>query len=74
MNCYVVLGFAFYKQMMYLDPSSGSFLLQLLAAALLGGGFAIKMYWKKIKALFTGKKEDPSAPAIAPSEDDHASQ
>ena len=41
---------------LYLDPGSGSFLLQLLLAALLGGAFAIKIYWKKIKALF-GKKE-----------------
>jgi hypothetical protein len=42
---------------LYLDPGSGSFLLQLLLAALLGGAFAIKIYWKKIKVLFTGKKE-----------------
>ena len=41
---------------LYLDPGSGSFLLQLLLAALLGGAFAIKIYWKKIKALFSGKK------------------
>ena len=41
---------------LYLDPGSGSFLLQLLLAALLGGAFAIKIYWKKIKTLFTGKK------------------
>ena len=41
---------------LYLDPGSGSFLIQLLLAALLGGAFAIKIYWKKIKALFSGKK------------------
>jgi hypothetical protein len=43
---------------LYLDPGSGSFLLQLLLAALLGGGFAIKIYWKKIKKLFGGKAEE----------------
>jgi hypothetical protein len=43
---------------LYLDPGSGSFLLQILLAALLGGALAIKIYWKKIKALFTGKKEN----------------
>jgi hypothetical protein len=32
----------------YLDPGSGSFILQLLIAALVGGGFLIKTYWKKI--------------------------
>jgi hypothetical protein len=45
----------------YLDPSSGSFLIQLLIAGLVGAGFLIKMYWKKIKGLFShsdSKKED----------------
>ncbi len=45
----------------YLDPGSGSFLLQLLLAGLVGAGFIIRVYWKKIKGLFTrtpAKKED----------------
>jgi hypothetical protein len=46
---------------LYLDPGSGSFLLQLLLAALLGGGFAIKIYWKKIRKLFGGKAEEAEA-------------
>lgn len=37
----------------YLDPGSGSFILQILLAALLGGAYAVKVYWKKIKRLFT---------------------
>jgi hypothetical protein len=44
----------------YLDPGSGSYLIQLLIAALLGGGFAIKAFWKQISAFFrklTGKSE-----------------
>ncbi|MDR3577552.1 MAG: hypothetical protein P4L50_27120 [Anaerolineaceae bacterium] len=47
---------------LYLDPGSGSFLLQLLLAALLGSAFAIKIYWKKIKVLFGGKKETTETP------------
>ena len=39
----------------YLDPGSGSFLLQLLIASLLGLGVAAKVYWSKIKGLFGGK-------------------
>ena len=39
----------------YLDPGSGSFLLQLLIAALLGAGIALKASWGKIKGLFGGK-------------------
>jgi hypothetical protein len=50
---------------LYLDPGSGSFLIQLLLAALLGGAFAIKIYWKKIKALFSGKKTEVPAPTEA---------
>jgi len=47
----------------YLDPGSGSFLIQLLLAGIVGAGFIIKVYWKKIKGLFTRsapKKEDDS--------------
>ena len=36
----------------YLDPGSGSFLVQLLIAGIVGVGFLIKAYWKKIKGLF----------------------
>ncbi len=39
----------------YLDPGSGSFLLQLLIAVLLGAGIALKASWGKIKGLFGGK-------------------
>jgi hypothetical protein len=46
----------------YLDPGSGSFLVQLLIAGIVGAGFLIKMYWKKIKGLFIrsdqGKEDD----------------
>jgi hypothetical protein len=43
----------------YLDPGSGSFILQLVLAAVLGGLFIIKGYWLKIKGLFTKKGDDP---------------
>lgn len=36
----------------YLDPGSGSFILQLLLATLLGSLFIIKTYWQKIKDFF----------------------
>jgi len=36
----------------YLDPGSGSFLIQLLIAALLGGAFVIRSYWEKIIEFF----------------------
>jgi hypothetical protein len=36
----------------YLDPGSGSFLIQLLIAALLGLGVALRASWGKIKGWF----------------------
>jgi hypothetical protein len=36
----------------YLDPGSGSYLLQLLIAGLLGSAFVIRASWGKIKAYF----------------------
>jgi len=36
----------------YLDPGSGSFIFQLLLAALVGAAFLIKVYWTKIKSFF----------------------
>ena len=46
----------------YLDPGSGSLILQLILAALLGGLFILRSYWKKIKDgvvnLFTGQREE----------------
>lgn len=43
---------------LYLDPGSGSMLLQLLLAALLGAGVLLRSQWSKIKSLF--KSEKPS--------------
>jgi hypothetical protein len=46
----------------YLDPGSGSILLQLLLAAIIGVGLVVRTQWAKIKALFKGKdvsEEDP---------------
>jgi hypothetical protein len=33
----------------YMDPGTGSYILQLVIAALLGVSFAIKMFWLRIK-------------------------
>ncbi len=36
----------------YLDPGTGSYIMQLLLAFVLGGLFTIKLYWKKVKKIF----------------------
>ena len=38
----------------YLDPGTGSYILQLILASLLGAAFAVKLFWKNIKAFFKG--------------------
>ena len=40
---------------LYLDPGSGSILLQLLLAAILGAGVLLRTQWGKIKSLFKRK-------------------
>jgi len=40
----------------YLDPGSGSYLIQILIATIAGGGFLLKSQWAKIKnVLFKSK-------------------
>ena len=34
----------------YLDPGTGSYIFQILIAGLVGGLFAVKIFWKRIKA------------------------
>jgi hypothetical protein len=41
---------------LYIDPGSGSYLIQIIIAAVLGAGFFIKNFWLSIKAFFTGNK------------------
>jgi len=45
----LISGFG--DKLAYLDPGSGSFLIQLLIAALLGAGIALRASWSKVKKL-----------------------
>jgi hypothetical protein len=51
----------------YLDPGSGSFLIQLAIAALLGLGIAFRANWSKIKGWF-GVKSKPDEDDDEPSQ------
>ena len=59
---------------LYLDPGSGSYLLQLLLAALLGAGFAIKIYWKKIVAFFRRTNDAESGQPVSPATSEDTDQ
>jgi len=55
------------KNQPYLDPGSGSFILQILLAGLVGIGFAFRSYWGKLLGFFRkdsgeeASEEDSSA-------------
>jgi hypothetical protein len=53
----------------YLDPGSGSYLLQLLIAGLLGGMFVIRASWDKIKNFF---RRGPKVEEEASSDDEES--
>lgn len=57
----IILAAPFSKPAAYLDPGSGSFILQILLATLVGGLFVIKSYWKKIISFFHKKPEQPES-------------
>lgn len=51
----------------YLDPGTGSLLLQGLIGAIAVGAFTVKLYWQKFKGFFTSKKNtevSPSEPSL----------
>lgn len=50
------LNSLFIRPLDYLDPGSGSMIIQMVIAAALGLGVVIRVFWKNIKAFFTGKK------------------
>ena len=55
-----------FAPLLYLDPGSGSFLIQLAIAALLGLAIALRASWGKIKGWFGIKSK--------PQEDDDESE
>ena len=55
--------------LIYLDPGSGSFLIQLLIAAIAGASIAIGANWSKLKRLL-GKKKNNKPETDDDDEDD----
>jgi hypothetical protein len=43
---------------LYIDPGSGSYLVQAIIAAVLGIAFYFKTIWLKIKLFFGGRKKN----------------
>lgn len=38
----------------YLDPGTGSYILQMIIAGVLGAAFAVKIFWMRIRRFFDG--------------------
>ncbi len=41
----------------YLDPGTGSFLLQAVIAVVMGALLSLKLYWQQLKSFFAGKRD-----------------
>ena len=56
----------------YLDPGTGSILVQSLLAGIAGAAAVVSLYWQRIKAFFTNmRKQSPDAHSSAtPSDND----
>ena len=45
----------------YIDPGTGSYILQIVIAGLVGAAFTLKLFWKRIQLFFSkssSKKEE----------------
>jgi len=47
----------------YLDPGTGSAVIQMVVAGVMGALFVMKMYWRKLVTFFSGgAPEEPAEP------------
>jgi hypothetical protein len=54
----------------YLDPGSGSMLLQLLLGGVAGAVVVLKLYWQRLLHFFGLRKEEALDPAAPPHQPD----
>ena len=50
------IGFLFFNSNLYgyIDPGTGSFIIQMLIAGFVGGVYALKVFWKQASGYFNG--------------------
>jgi len=61
-----VLGLPAAPAHAYLDPGTGSYVFQMVAAAVVSVGFVVRAYWHRLRGLFT--RRGPSPPPATPDE------
>jgi hypothetical protein len=47
--------------LLYIDPGTGSIILQALAAAVAGIAIAVKLYWHRLLKFFGIRKDEPES-------------
>jgi hypothetical protein len=53
----------------YLDPGTGSYIIQILVAGLLGALFMLKVYWRRIVGFFSKGSSELEANVQEPGQD-----
>ena len=56
LSAFALYIFTFSKAQAYLDPGTGSILIQSLIAGIAAAALVIKTYWYRIKSFFGGAK------------------
>jgi hypothetical protein len=55
----------------YIDPGTGSYILQIVIAGLVGAAFTLKLFWKRIQLFFhKGSAKQDGRRAEKPTDDD----
>jgi hypothetical protein len=50
----------------YLDPGTGSYVFQMVVAAVVSAGFVVRAYWHRVRGFFS--RRERSRPASPPDE------
>jgi hypothetical protein len=59
----------------YLDPGTGSILVQSLLAGIAGAAAVISLYWQRLKRFFVGFRKhsnDDARPSAPPTDNEHS--
>ena len=58
----------------YLDPGTGSILVQSLLASIAGAAAVISLYWQRVKRFFVGfrKHSNDARPSATPTDNEHS--
>jgi len=53
----------------YLDPGTGSMLVQLIVGGFAAAGVAVKLYWRRLMRLLRIRKDEPELQPAEPDRD-----